>query len=85
MLDLTEFAFSVVVRMLTGPNVQSQNATLEPQTVVPEAPEVRLDGVELVVTLPAGCVRAIRVRLGYAVGVRWQLSVSGTRRLVTHV
>ena len=80
-----EFAFSVVVRTLTGPNVQLQNMTLEPQTVVPKPGKVRLDGVELVVTLPAGCVQAIRVRLGYAVAVRWQLSVSGTRRLVTHV
>lgn len=57
-------ASSATATTLSGPNVRSQNTIQEPQTVAPKAGQVRVDGEELVATLPAGSIQAIRVQLG---------------------
>jgi len=56
-------AASATATTLAGPDVRSQNTVQAPDTVVPKAQEVKLAGRELISTLPAGSVQAIRVQL----------------------
>ena len=50
-------------KSLSGPSVRTENGVEDPEAVVPEKTEIRVEGDRLRLRLPPGSVQAVTVRL----------------------